>query len=378
MRTSNTTLTSEKIVDMVNKGKMKFDNPVQRQFVWDDERQSLLISSILNGYIMGAVVADKCGENKNWYYDILDGQQRLTTIVRFMNNELELTGVLPIEFEDTEYDIEGLTYEELPEELQKEIRTYNILMIYCEGATQAEKAEMFRRLNNGKPITAGQAMVAYLNGNIKVDEISKHEIFNTLLTTKGLADKKQSMYIAKVWTMLNSESLGDVSFVSKEFRPMIERAKFTDEQLDEVASIFDYMKLVLEVADEHIKKNGKASPYKRVFSKLKKEVHFVSLVPFVKRAIEMKMTVNHFFSFASAALHFSPTALYVKASQSDTSKTRQICDRHDELEARWNELFANYVPVNVTVVEVEPTAEVEESAKDSEPQAEATSEEEVA
>lgn len=363
METATITLTVEKMVDYVNEGKMRFDNPVQRPFVWDIDRQCLLIDSLIRGHIIGAIVADKTGDDKSWFFDVMDGQQRMTSIFRYVNGEYELQNTLPIEYKGKEYDVEGCYYDDLPEELQKEIRGYAIQVIYSENVSQAEKAEMFRRLNNGKPTTVAHRVVACVGSSDKIEDIKKHEIWNTLLTAKGQESKKHNMYIAKIYTMLTAgEELGDVSFVSKDFLPRIERTRMTDEMLDEVASVLDYMSEVLKVASQKIEENGKGSPYKTVFSKLKKEVHFVSLVPFVKQAMDMEMPADKFFSFCATALYFSPTSLYIKASQSDTSKTKQICDRHDELEKAWANVLENYVPVKVTVVE-EPVKDTEPEVK---------------
>lgn len=367
METATITLTVEKMVDYVNEGKMRFDNPVQRPFVWDIDRQCLLIDSLIRGHIIGAIVADKTGDDKSWFFDVMDGQQRMTSIFRYVNGEYELQNTLPIEYKGKEYDVEGCYYDDLPEELQKEIRGYAIQVIYSENVSQAEKAEMFRRLNNGKPTTVAHRVVACVGSSDKIEDIKKHEIWNTLLTAKGQESKKHNMYIAKIYTMLTAgEELGDVSFLSKDFLPRIERTRMTDEMLDEVASVLDYMGKVLEAAKVEIEKDGKASVSKKVFNKLKKEVHFISLVPYVKQAMDKGITEKQFFNFCMAFFWLEPSSLYTKASQSDTSKTKQICDRHDEIEKAWNVYFDKHgIEPEVKVIVVE------ESAKDTEPEVKA-------
>lgn len=366
MRTAVLNLTVEKMVDFVNKNQMKFDNAVQRPFVWDLDRQSYLLDSIMRGFPIGVIHVDKVsGETKkDWCYDVMDGQQRCTTLFRFMNNEFELQNVNPFEFDGKEYDVNGLTFEDLPEELQREIRGYALNVVYCENATQDEKSELFRKLNNGKALTSAQSILASIKNFDNVNKLGEHEIFKTLLTAKGQADKKHIMYIAKIWTMLNTEDIGKVSFVSKEFYPKMEHARMSDEELAEVAEILDYMALVLGVANEEIEKSGKGSPYKKIFNKIKKEVHFVSLVPFTKEAIDKGVPASQFFKFCADFLYFNPNALYVKKSQSDTSKTQQITDRHNTLKAAWEDYFAKYgIEPEVKVTVITP-----EQSKDSEPE----------
>jgi hypothetical protein len=96
------------------------------------------------------------------------------------------------------------------------------------------------------------------------------------------------------------------------------------------------------------------------------------------------MAYSQFYHFAGSVLYWVNDEYargYKRVSQSDTSKNPQIVSRNDIFELAWEDKIAGKEirPIaNVTVVEVEPTAEVEESAKDSEPQVETASEEEVA
>ena len=64
----------------------------QRDMVWDDERQSMFIESLLLGlpipYIFVADVRDD--ENDEARLEIIDGTQRIRTLARFLNNKLTL------------------------------------------------------------------------------------------------------------------------------------------------------------------------------------------------------------------------------------------------------------------------------------------------
>lgn len=64
----------------------------QRDMVWDDERQSKFIESLLLGlpipYIFVADVRDD--ENDEARLEIIDGTQRIRTLARFLNNKLTL------------------------------------------------------------------------------------------------------------------------------------------------------------------------------------------------------------------------------------------------------------------------------------------------
>ena len=53
------TWTVKEMVRLANAGKIKFDNAVQRGLVWDDGKKSLLIDSILHGYEIPPMYANK-------------------------------------------------------------------------------------------------------------------------------------------------------------------------------------------------------------------------------------------------------------------------------------------------------------------------------
>ena len=91
------------LVTMTKNGTFKFDNIVQRSYVWERKRKSLFIHSIILGIPILEIYAKRSPENpddKNTkkIYDVLDGKQRLLTLKSFFNNEFKLAELKPIEF----------------------------------------------------------------------------------------------------------------------------------------------------------------------------------------------------------------------------------------------------------------------------------------
>ena len=71
------------IKTMIEKGNISFNIYFQRNDVWTIEQRSKLIQTILEGYPVPPVYSNKNTENK--VYELLDGRQRATTIVMFLN-----------------------------------------------------------------------------------------------------------------------------------------------------------------------------------------------------------------------------------------------------------------------------------------------------
>lgn len=117
-------------------GNINFRCPVQRGFVWDIGRQSLFIHSLLNGDIIPPLFIRRLSlEDGNQYkMEARDGQQRCTTVYRFMKGEFKLSKI-PEYKEGDKFDfriargeneelqdINGLSWNDLTEEEKIESR----------------------------------------------------------------------------------------------------------------------------------------------------------------------------------------------------------------------------------------------------------------
>lgn len=89
----STRITISEFYERNQLNKYNFDPKYQRRSdVWSEEKQSFLIDSILKNYPMPPiflhqVIESDTGATK---YNVIDGKQRLSTILRFINNEIAL------------------------------------------------------------------------------------------------------------------------------------------------------------------------------------------------------------------------------------------------------------------------------------------------
>ena len=93
LKRANINWNARQLAKMSEKGTIRFDHAVQRGYVWDIKRKSLLIHSMLIGYPIPPFYAAKNGE----CYDMLDGKQRTNAITDFINGKFELTDVPEVE-----------------------------------------------------------------------------------------------------------------------------------------------------------------------------------------------------------------------------------------------------------------------------------------
>ena len=88
-------------------GKLTIQPEYQRNYIYADgggKKEQAVIHSLLKGYPLGLIYFNKVAENK---FEVLDGQQRITSIGRFVTNKFAITDskLLIYECEGTETEI---------------------------------------------------------------------------------------------------------------------------------------------------------------------------------------------------------------------------------------------------------------------------------
>lgn len=117
-------------------GQLIIQPEYQRNYIYDkDGKDVAVIDSLLKGYPLGLFYFVKNSDGK---YEVLDGQQRITSFGRFVNNTYPFGLV----------DKDGNTryFDSLSPEQQKKITDTQILVYVCEG-TADEIQAWFQRLN---------------------------------------------------------------------------------------------------------------------------------------------------------------------------------------------------------------------------------------
>lgn len=135
-------MTIRELYEQVRDGKIISDISLQREIVYNDEKQRLVIDSVVNGIPLPAFYF---WQNEDGILEVLDGKQRIHAITRFKENDLEYQG-----------KIWRLT----APEVQEKINACELSVIVCQG-TEELKREIFKRIN-----TLGVALSKYevLNG----------------------------------------------------------------------------------------------------------------------------------------------------------------------------------------------------------------------
>lgn len=145
-------LVVESLIDQIGAGTI-FLRPLserpnfQRRYVWTDILASRLIESILLN-----VPIPPCylSQNEDFELDVIDGQQRLFSIYRFVKNQYALTNLEVLK------DLNDLRFHEIPTKQQRQLNTHTLRCVLITNESHPEiKFDVFQRLNtNTVPLNA--------------------------------------------------------------------------------------------------------------------------------------------------------------------------------------------------------------------------------
>lgn len=308
---------TRQLVKMCMNGSITFDNAIQRGYVWDIKRKSLLIESMIIGYPIPAFYARR---DVSKVFDMLDGKQRSSAICGYLNGEYALEGV------SEEY--EGKYFSELPEEVQDDIINYSLTVYYFEDITDEEVNEMFYRLNNGKPLTAIELTRVKAKSFDKIKELSNHPIFSEALKESQINKYTNEDIVIKALIMLNCEK---PSLKNEFVRPYIIGTEITDAMAADVSMALEE----LRQAHEILVSKG----YLKAAKKLYIRTHLISFIPLALKINEGTHTevlakfINWFFTPEKKGVSISTAYNAHCASGSNSQYAVEIRDR--EISVGW-------------------------------------------
>ncbi|EHL8739233.1 DUF262 domain-containing protein, partial [Campylobacter jejuni] len=154
------------------RGDIQISPEFQREDVWNYKQKSELIESVLMGI---PIPVFYFFESKDTKIQVVDGRQRITTFIDFMNDKFDLKQVKIIT------DIIGKKFSDLNVIQQRKIEDYQIDTYTIQPPTPEQvKFNIFDRVNRGGTRLNNQEMRNALyqgNSTELINELSKEECF---------------------------------------------------------------------------------------------------------------------------------------------------------------------------------------------------------
>ena len=129
------------------RGKLKIQPDYQRRYVWDAKKASLLIESVLLDIPLPIIYL---AENDKGVQNVIDGQQRLTSLFSFIEGALPDGKVFKLTGLNVFKELNGKIYKDLSDNLQEKLLGYSLRIISFTSDSDPDlQYEIFSRLNTG-------------------------------------------------------------------------------------------------------------------------------------------------------------------------------------------------------------------------------------
>jgi len=152
----------ETIINRLNHGRIVIPDYQRDAEQWGHRKESLFIESLLNNLTTPSLFFSE--NHDTGTIEVVDGQQRLSTILKYAKGDFRLMASGAINYfspESVHYS--GKKFSELPKTLQNVFNDYPLTIIYLPPTLQlSTKLEIFRRINEGgTPLTAQDIRLSY-------------------------------------------------------------------------------------------------------------------------------------------------------------------------------------------------------------------------
>lgn len=170
------------LVTQIHENKFDLDAPYQRDIVWDAAKQSLFINSILKGIIPSPLIFVL---NNNGLRTVIDGKQRITSILRFMRDEI------PVELDDEiiynnniPLDINITNNTRVMDDREKtRFSNINLNCVTYQNISYEDQLLIFNRIQKGVQISSADLLKA--SAKNKNSSNTLNEFYSSLVNILG-------------------------------------------------------------------------------------------------------------------------------------------------------------------------------------------------
>lgn len=319
------------LVEYVEDGTVDFNIDIQRGYVWkDNDRKSALIRSLVLNRHIPPLYFNKVGD----IYDGVDGKQRTYTIINFLGDKFELSGlevftVTNDDGETEEIDINGYKFSDLPECFQNAIKDYSFTICYTDNAGQDEQADTFYNLNNGQSLNAATMNRVKAKSKEQIIKLGKHKLFSEALSNVAIEGHVNEDMVAKAHAILNED---DVSTDAKWIRPYMRKADITKDEEILLNEVFDRIFIIHSMIED-----------KKIAKRIYARTHMISIIPIIAESLNdgfsdrqmMEWFVNFFCGKKSPTI----SKVYNDAAGRGTGKNSAIRKRIEEIKKDYDKYF---------------------------------------
>jgi len=216
-------------------GKLTIQPEYQRNYIYaggGGKKEQAVIHSLLNEYPLGLIYFNKVAENK---FEVLDGQQRVTSIGRFVTNKFAIMD-----------SGNPKNFDSLPADQRAKILGSPLLIYECEG-TETEIKQWFETINiAGVPLNDQELLNAIYSGpfvTFAKAEFSNSQNANIQMWSayvKGSANRQEFLERALDW--VSKDNIGGYMSAHRNDNNINELKTYFNSVIDWVSTVFKDVK----------------------------------------------------------------------------------------------------------------------------------------
>lgn len=211
-------------------GKLTIQPEYQRNYIYaDGKRDVAVIDSILKGYPIGLIYFNQAGKDK---FEVLDGQQRITSIGRFVKDK----------FAVKDKNGHEQYYSGMATSQREQIMNTKLLVYICEG-DEPEIKDWFKTINiAGVPLTEQEILNAVYSGPFVTrarEEFSNSQNANVQKWSAYIAgDIKRQAYLERALDWVSGSAIDSYMSMHRNDKNITELKNHFDTVINWVSTIF--------------------------------------------------------------------------------------------------------------------------------------------
>lgn len=189
------------IIRLLDNGELSIQPKYQRRRTpWPTSAKTALMDTILNNFPVPPIyLRDYVNDYGKRQKEIIDGQQRISTIIEFYKGKFQLSKSI---FDE---DFYNCRFEDLPLEAQLLFEDFEVSFISIRGASESDIVSIFSRLNSfSLPLNPQEKLNALYAGELKTQVYELATDYNTfwlsnkILTTHTIARMFDSKLVSDI------------------------------------------------------------------------------------------------------------------------------------------------------------------------------------
>lgn len=187
--------------DRKNERALVLKPPYQRKPVWTTKQKAFLIDTIIKKYHIPEIfIHRETNRSGSTIYNIVDGQQRIRSILDFLNGDFAISDEYMPDYADYSFD-------ELPEEIKQAFWNYTLYIREITDASEDDVKILFRRMNiNVVNLNAQELRHATYSGEfiVLMEDLAEDDFWaeNKIVTTNEIRRMKDVEFISDLFVSI--------------------------------------------------------------------------------------------------------------------------------------------------------------------------------